>query len=34
MGVVWKAHDEEEGSIIALKLVRSAITVDADYVIA
>jgi serine/threonine protein kinase len=32
MGVVWKARDEETGSIIALKLMRESYAEDADYV--
>jgi len=32
MGVVWRARDEESGSIVALKLLHPAFAVDPDYV--
>jgi serine/threonine protein kinase len=31
MGVVWKAHDEETGSIVALKLLREVYAEDPEY---
>ena len=32
MGVVWRARDEENGSIVAVKLLHSAYSDDPDYV--
>lgn len=32
MGVVWRARDEESGSIVALKLLHAAHADDPDYV--